>query len=153
MATASFAQLQRVMIATGEPLPWALAGCARTAQLASMLSYLQHVFASATDDGERFHAIFLDARRGYLDDCCLAAGSSAHLAIRLRDLFARALALDAQAMIVAHNHPSGNCRPSMHDVAATQRLAAISRELGIELLDHLIVTREKVYSMRAGGRL
>lgn len=123
------------------------------AQLASIIIYLQEIFASADVGEERFHAIFLDANRGYLDDCGIGSGRSAHLAIRLRELFAHALALGARSLIVAHNHPSGNCRPSESDIVATRRLVDIGRALDIELLDHLIVTREKVYSMRAGGKL
>ena len=122
-------------------------------QLAGMIAYLQHILAAESQNSERFHAIFLDEQRGYLDDGCFADGSTAHLPVRLRGLFARALALGARGLIVAHNHPSGNCRPSASDIAATRRLVEIGRALEIELLDHLIITREKVYSMRAGGLL
>lgn len=126
---------------------------ARLEQLAALILYLQEIFATANLDEERFHAIFLDGGRSYLDDCVLGSGQSAHLTIELRELFARALALGARFLIVAHNHPSGNCRPSESDILATRRVAQIGRALGIELLDHLILTREKLYSMRAGGRL
>lgn len=125
----------------------------RRTQLASIIIYLQEIFAVACPGEERFHAIFLDAARGYLDDCVIGHGPSAHLAIRMRELFARALSLGARGLIVAHNHPSGDCRPSESDIAATHRLREIARALDIELLDHLIVTREKIYSMRAGGKI
>ena len=73
--------------------------------------------------------------------------------MRMRELFGKALSMDAHSMIVAHNHPSGRCKPSPYDITATRRLKDIARALDIELLDHLIITQQSVYSMRAGGDL
>ena len=120
---------------------------------ATLFGYLHQCFATAAPDEERFHVVFLDRDRNYCDDCVLSCGSSVHLPVRLRDVFARALIQDARCLVVAHNHPSGDCRPSDADLSATRRLHEIARALDIELLDHLIFTREKVYSMRAGGKL
>lgn len=120
---------------------------------AGLIVYLQSIFAFGLDHEERFHVIFLDEDRGYLDDCFIASGNAAHLPIRLRDIFSHALKMGSRALIVAHNHPSGDCRPSNSDIQATKRLSEIGRALDIELLDHLILTREKVYSMRAGGKI
>ena len=122
-------------------------------QMATFLPYLQALLAVSDMVEERFHAVFLDGDRGYLDDGELGQGNVSNMAIRMRDLFARALALGARGLIIAHNHPSGDCRPSQHDLDATRRLAEIASALDIELIDHLIFTREKVYSMRAGGKL
>ena len=119
----------------------------------SILGYLRHCFELARPDEERFHVVFLDHDRRYRDDCILTCGSGVHLPVRLRDVFARALQQDARNLVVAHNHPSGDCRPSDADLSATTRLREIGQALDIELLDHLIFTREKVYSMRAGGKL
>lgn len=127
--------------------------CRQKVQFASLLDHLQQAYSAVGAGEERFLAIFLDHERAYLDDCLMACGHSAHLAVRLRDIFARALAIGASAIIVSHNHPSGDCRPSMSDIDATRRLREIACALDIELLDHLIFTREKVYSMRAGGKL
>ena len=122
-------------------------------QFAALFDYLHRAFGIADDNRERFHVVYLDRNRRYLDDCVLASGSSIHLPIRLRELFARALRLNASAIVVAHNHPSGDCRPSRHDIQATERLRDIGQALDIELLDHLIFTRVKAYSMRAGEKL
>jgi DNA repair protein RadC len=103
--------------------------------------------------GERFHAVFVDARRGYLYDTAMGHGSAWTLTVRMRELFGKALAAEASGMIVAHNHPSGDCRPSQADIQATSRLNDIAKALDIELLDHLIITESAVYSMRAGGNL
>lgn len=75
------------------------------------------------------------------------------LSVRMRENFGEALRLDARELILAHNHPSGQCRPSSCDMTATRRLAEVARALDIVLIDHLILTDEAVYSMRAGGLL
>ena len=122
-------------------------------QFLAMISYLQKAFANVPPGQERFHVIFLDLCRSYLDDCVMAGGSAVHLPVRLRDLFSRALQIGARGLILAHNHPSEDCRPSDNDLAATKRMIEIGQALEIEIFDHLILTRTKVYSMRAGGRL
>lgn len=124
-----------------------------SAQYLAMISYLQRAFASVPIGQERFHVIFLDPNRTYLGDGVVAGGSSMHLPVRLRDLFSRALQIGARGLILAHNHPSGNCRPSDNDIAATNRMVEIGKALDIEIFDHLIFAREKIYSMRAGGKL
>ena len=124
-----------------------------SAQYFAMISHLQRAFASVPIGQERFHVIFLDPNRTYLGDGVVAGGSSMHLPVRLRDLFSRALQIGAGGLILAHNHPSGNCRPSGKDIAATNRMVEIGKALDIEIFDHLIFAREKIYSMRAGGKL
>ncbi|MGN6495755.1 MAG: JAB domain-containing protein, partial [Tsuneonella sp.] len=59
----------------------------------------------------------------------------------------------AGGFLLAHNHPSGDCRPSEEDVAATRHLAAVGAALELELVDHVIVTRHRALSLRAGGYL
>ena len=125
----------------------------REARLSAMIEYLRQVVLQAPERGERFHTIFLDARRAYLGDEPMGHGDISALTIRMRELFGKALAVGASAIIVAHNHPSGVCRPSQLDIEATLRLAEVAKALDIELLDHLIFTHNAVYSMRAGGNL
>ena len=71
----------------------------------------------------------------------------------LRSLIRDALTLDADALIMAHNHPSGHARPSTADKTVTRRVAQIARGLNIRLLDHLIFAGEAVVSFRAMGLL
>jgi DNA repair protein RadC len=71
----------------------------------------------------------------------------------MRGLLGEALRLDAVGIILAHNHPSGQCRPSERDISATRRLCDVAKALDIALIDHLIFTEDAVYSMRAGGLL
>lgn len=119
----------------------------------AMVDFLRAMVAGPADGVERFHAVFLDRNRAYLGDAPLGEGRAGSLSVRMRDVFAMALSLKADGIIVAHNHPSGHCRPSQCDIDATSRLKTIAKALDIELLDHLIITHDAVYSMRAGGKL
>ncbi len=115
------------------------------------IRYLQSRFAGAAE--ERFHATYCDGRGYYLDDEVLVCGSPGSVAARGRALFGRALALGARGLLLAHNHPSGRCRPSDDDLSATNRMREIAAALDIVVLDHLILTQNEVYSMRLGGCL
>lgn len=120
---------------------------------AAMIAYLRSVVLAPPAQVERGHAIFLDARSAWLGDAPCGIGTMTTLCLRMRALLGEALRHDAAGIILAHNHPSGHCRPSGCDIAATRRLAEVARALDIALIDHLIFTTEAVYSMRAGGLL
>ncbi|GGD99555.1 hypothetical protein GCM10011515_19230 [Tsuneonella deserti] len=100
---------------------------------------------------ERLHAIFADAQSGYLADETMVSGTARRMIARARPLMERAMSLGAAGILLAHNHPSGWCRPSEEDVAATRWLAGIAEALELTLIDHLIVTRRQVFSMRLAG--
>ena len=119
----------------------------------SLVDYLRNVVTTGPEDRERFHAVFLDEVHAILGDAPLGEGGRGTLSFRMREVFALALGLGASGLIVAHNHPSGQCRPSRCDIDATRRLKGVANALDIELVDHLIITRSAVYSMRAGGNL
>lgn len=119
----------------------------------AMIDYLKAMVICNTLSIERIHVVFFDRDRSFLGDAPLGQGVEGSLTLRMREVFGKALAMDAHGFIIAHNHPSGNCRPSQHDIDATARLNSIVRSLDIELFDHLIFTQQAVYSMRAGGQL
>ena len=119
----------------------------------AMVDFLRAMVLKPADGCERFHVIFLDHARAYLGAAPLGEGGTGSLSVRMREVFGKALSLDAKGIIIAHNHPSGECRPSQGDIDATSRLNTIAKAVDIELLDHLIITHDAVYSMRAGGRL
>ena len=119
----------------------------------AMIDFLRKMVLEPADGRERFHAMFLDKARAHLDDVPLGNGGACSLSVRMRDVFSKALSLDASGIIIAHNHPSGMCRPSQRDIDATHRLNTVANALDIDLLDHLIFTHDAVYSMRAGGKL
>ena len=100
---------------------------------------------------ERLLVVFCGPDRSYLLDEELGIGGPDTIRLAAASLFRRALTVGAESLLLAHNHPSGICNPSEADEVATHELASLGRRLRIELLDHLIVTRSKIYSMRAGG--
>ena len=102
---------------------------------------------------EKLHATFVDSARGFLGDCIVASGSETGVELSACELVRRVLEMGAAGVILAHNHPSGCCVPSLNDVVATRRLAVLLETLGILLVDHLIVGRKAVTSMRVGGYL
>ncbi|MEL7198361.1 MAG: JAB domain-containing protein [Pseudomonadota bacterium] len=110
------------------------------------------VFSNCTIN-ERFHAIFIDRNRNFIDEVTFYSENISKISLRMRDLFARALSVGSGAIIISHNHPSGDCRPSVKDIQATARICAIAGALDIELVDHLIFTSSSLYSMRARGDL
>ena len=118
---------------------------------AAMIGYLRGIVLATPVTHERAHAIFVDAESVWLGDTSCGIGTMNALSLRLRALLGEALRHDAAGIILAHSHPSGHCRPSGCDIAATRRLADIARALDIALIDHLIFTSDAVYSMRAGG--
>ena len=71
--------------------------------------------------------------------------------IHPREVFAEAIVDHAASVIVGHNHPSGTLRPSENDLEITQRLVQTGRTLGINLLDHVIVTKNKHFSFTDNG--
>ncbi|MEL6486212.1 MAG: JAB domain-containing protein [Pseudomonadota bacterium] len=121
--------------------------------LARMIKDLRAIILAPPASCERFHAVFLDKDRVILGQAAMGYGHASGLCLRPRELFSRALALEAAGIIIAHNHPSGDCRPSLNDVRATTRIADIANSLEIQLVDHLIFTHRATYSMRAGGEL
>ncbi|MFU7527576.1 JAB domain-containing protein [Qipengyuania sp. ASV99] len=119
----------------------------------AMVDFLRAMVLDPHSNAERFHAVFLDRHNSYLGDAPMGNGGIDRLSLRMREVLGRALSHDAQGILIAHNHPSGHCRPSQIDIDATSRLKAVAKALDIELLDHLIFTHDAVYSMRAGGKL
>ena len=138
------------MLARLQPRAVALSQDQRTA---AMIAYLRGVVLAPAVVHERGHAIFVDAARVWLGDAPFGMGSPSTVSVRMRALLGEALRLDAVGIILAHSHPSGQCRPSGCDIVATRRLIEIARALDITLIDHLIFTTDAVYSMRAGGLL
>lgn len=118
-----------------------------------MITRLRELSLAPPTHLERFHVAFLDSERRISGITSFGEGSVAALTMRMRDLFGHALKVEAAAILVAHNHPSGDCRPSQKDIESTNRLAQIAEALDIELLDHLIFSQQRVYSMRKRGEL
>ena len=98
-------------------------------------------------------ALYLDARNRPLARELVSVGGLRASVIQPRDVLAPALRLPAAALILAHNHPSGDCTPSAEDLQVTRQLAAAAQLLGLELLDHLVVSARRCTSLRELGAL
>lgn len=102
---------------------------------------------------ERLHLILIGARGQYLCDEEVARGNVCSVSGRLRELVERALTRGAYRIVLIHNHPNGDPRPSKADIAFTRDLRSIGRPLDVEVVDHLIVAGASVVSMKRGGHL
>jgi DNA repair protein RadC len=102
---------------------------------------------------ESFTAIFLNIRNVPLGWREISRGSVDASLVHPRDVFLPAVQLAASCLIMAHNHPSGDPAPSRNDIELTQRLKSAGDLLGIEVLDHLIVTSTGHLSMKQKGLL
>lgn len=104
---------------------------------------------------EAFAVVPLDARNRPLrkKPIVVAMGTLTSVEVHPRDVFREAVRLNAAAVIVAHNHPSGDPEPSAEDRDLTERLRQAGRLLGIPLLDHFIITREAYVSLADRGLL
>lgn len=121
--------------------------------LTRMVARLGNAVLAPPATVERLEVAFLDEERRPLGQSSFGHGRLDALSISMRDLFREGLKLNARLMILAHNHPSGDCRPSAYDIAATQRISKVAQSLDIELADHLIFSQKRVLSMRKGAEL
>ncbi len=102
-------------------------------------------------DRERFLALYLDSRHRVQTVETVSIGSLNASLVHPREVFKPAIALSAAAVIVAHNHPSGNARPSGDDLDLTARLDRCGELLGVAMLDHLVVGDTEITSIREYG--
>ncbi|MEQ3624579.1 MAG: DNA repair protein RadC [Marinobacter sp.] len=102
---------------------------------------------------EQFRVLYLDRKNVLIADEAQADGTVDHVPVYPREVVKRALELNASALILVHNHPSGDPTPSDADITMTRRIAEAADALGLTLHDHLIVGKEKELSFRAHGLL
>ena len=100
---------------------------------------------------ERLRVLFLNAKNRLLRDELMSEGSVNEAPIYPREIMRRALELGATALILAHNHPSGDPAPSAGDIQATRRIVEAGRALDIRVHDHVILARSGWSSFRALG--
>lgn len=100
---------------------------------------------------ERFRVLFLNNRNILIRSELMAEGTVNQTPVYVREVMKRALELGATAIVLAHNHPSGDPQPSRDDVAITTQIAAAGKPLGITLHDHVIIGRQGHASFRALG--
>ncbi|MFO1103951.1 MAG: DNA repair protein RadC [Methylocystis sp.] len=104
--------------------------------------------AMAFSEREEFRILFLDKRNALIADEVQGVGTIDHTPVYPREIVRRALELGSSALILAHNHPSGDPTPSAADIRMTKDIAAIAQPFGIVVYDHLIVGRHGHASFR-----
>ncbi|TNJ45590.1 DNA repair protein RadC [Phaeobacter sp. B1627] len=109
--------------------------------------------AMAHRDTEQFRVLFLDRKNVLIADEEQARGTVDHVPVYPREVAKRALELNASALILVHNHPSGDPTPSQSDISMTRKVEAALDALGIELHDHLIIGASDELSFRSEGLL
>ena len=112
----------------------------------SVLEYCRT--AMAFSDREEFRLLFLDKRNALIADELQQRGTVDHTPVYPREVVKRALDLAATAVILVHNHPSGDPTPSSADISMTRQIIDVAKPLGISVHDHIIVGREGHASMK-----
>ncbi|MBB6307241.1 RadC family protein [Xanthobacter tagetidis] len=102
----------------------------------------------AFQDREQVRVLFLDKRNQLITDEVLNTGTVDHAPVYPREVVKRALELSATAIILAHNHPSGDPTPSRADIDMTRKIIDVAKPLGIEVHDHIIVGKEGHASLK-----
>jgi len=102
---------------------------------------------------EQFRILFLDRKNVLVADEEQAKGTVDHVPVYPREVVKRALELNASAIILVHNHPSGDPTPSEADISMTAQVQDACRALGITLHDHLIIGKSRELSFRSQGYL
>lgn len=120
--------------------------------ISSWSALLAYVRVTLQHEGrEQFRVLYLDNRNQLILDEVQNRGTVDHAPVYPREVVRRALEVSAKAMIIVHNHPSGDPTPSRADVEMTKQVVQAARALSLEVHDHLIVGREGVASFKQLG--
>jgi DNA repair protein RadC len=112
----------------------------------SVLAYCRTAMAFA--DKEQLRVLFLDKRNQLIADEVQQEGTVDHTPVYPREVVKRALELSATAVILVHNHPSGDPAPSQADIAMTKEIVSVAQPLGISVHDHIIVGKDGHASLK-----
>jgi len=107
----------------------------------------------AAERSEVVALVYFDPDWRYLGARHAASNDAGSVAVPIREIVREVLELDARLVLMAHNHPSGDHRPSADDLAVTAKLARTLDAIGVRLVDHLILGRDGCTSLRDEGHL
>jgi DNA repair protein RadC len=102
---------------------------------------------------EQFRVLFLDVKNQLIADEVMNEGTVDHAPVYPREIARRALELSAAAVILVHNHPSGDPKPSAADIAITRDIVDAATAISVKVHDHLVIGRERVESFKSLGLL
>jgi len=118
---------------------------------AALMDYCKTVMAHR--DTEQFRILFLDRKNVLVADEPQAKGTVDHVPVYPREVVKRALELNASAIILVHNHPSGDPTPSRSDIDMTRQIEQAAKSVGVVIHDHVVVGKQADASFRALGLL
>ena len=98
-----------------------------------------------------FHVLFLDTKNQLIADERMGEGTVNHTPVYPREVVRRALELSAHALVLAHNHPSGDPTPSRADIEVTKQIVEAAKALAIQVHDHIIIAGETAVSLKGQG--
>lgn len=102
---------------------------------------------------EHFYCIYLDSNKRVIKDKLLFLGTLNYSVVHPREVFKEAYLVSACAIICVHNHPSGNVLPSKQDIDITNALIDAGDILGIKVVDHVVIGKDKYYSLLENGNI
>jgi DNA repair protein RadC len=146
LGQAGIAELKIVQAAASRFLRGAVKKRPALSSSASVLDYCRS--AQAFAEREEFRILFLDKRNQLIADEVQQTGTVDHTPVYPREVVKRALELSATAIILVHNHPSGDPTPSHADIQMTKQIVAVAGPLGISVHDHLIVGKDGHASLK-----
>ena len=151
MGRTSAAAIRIVRVAATRMLAEPVTQAPMLSSWAALLDFLQ------VDQGpmivEEVRVLHLNARNVLIRDEVMNKGTVSEAPIYVREVVRRALDIGSAAIILVHNHPSGDPQPSKQDIAITREIAQAGRLLGVQLHDHLIIGAGRHVSLRAEGLL
>jgi DNA repair protein RadC len=146
LGDAAIAEIQIVQAAANRLARGAVKKRTALSSWSAVLDYCRTSMAFA--DKEQFRVLFLDKRNQVIADEVQQTGTVDHTPVYPREVIKRALELSATALILVHNHPSGDPTPSRADIQMTQAIVEIAKPLGISVHDHIIVGKDGHTSLK-----
>lgn len=110
-------------------------------------------FSIGAEEREHFKVLFLDAQHRLIEGVVMFSGTLSQTSVYPREVVKKALELNAAAVILSHNHPSGSCEPSRADEFLTNSLKAALQLIDVRILDHLVVSATNTVSFAERGLL
>jgi DNA repair protein RadC len=131
----------KIMAAAGQRL--AHGKVAKRTVLSSWSSVIDYIrTAMAFETREQFRILFLDKKNALIADEVQQVGTVDHTPVYPREIVRRALELSSTAIVLVHNHPSGDPTPSQADIAMTREIVTVAKAMGIAVHDHIIIGRD-----------
>lgn len=151
LGAAKYAQLQAVVELARRAIAEEIASGEELSSPHAVKDFLR--LSLAGQPYESFHVLFLDVKNRLIEACELFRGTLTHTSVYPREVVREALARNAAAVMLAHNHPSGSPAPSESDVLLTRALVQALALVDIRILDHFVVAGHQVHSFAEHGQI